>query len=124
MYSEAQKRANYKWNEKNPEKHKEIQKRATKKYYEKNKDDFNERAKAYYYAHKEEILKKKKEQRESKKNKEKIMEKELKEFLDELEFNSIINKQKGIENRIDMNYIIERIKDILKGENKNDSKNI
>ena len=67
MYSEAQKRANYKWNKKNPEKYKEIQKRATAKYYEKNKDDFKERAKAYYYAHKEEILQKRKEKRGNKK---------------------------------------------------------
>lgn len=44
------------------------------------------------------------------------MEKELKQFLKELKFNEIINKQKGIENRIDMDYVIERITEILKNK--------
>ncbi len=44
------------------------------------------------------------------------MEKELKQFLKELKFNEIINKQKGIENRIDMDYVIERITEILNKE--------
>lgn len=48
------------------------------------------------------------------------MEKELKQFLKELKFNEIINEQKGIENRIDMDYVIERITGILNnGGNKN-----
>lgn len=44
------------------------------------------------------------------------MEKELKQFLKELKFNEIINEQKGIENRIDIDYVIERITEILKNK--------
>lgn len=38
----------------------------------------------------------------------------LKEFLKELEHNRNINKQIGAENVINIDYVIERIKDILK----------
>ena len=41
------------------------------------------------------------------------MEKELKHFLKELQYNQQINLEKGIENRIDIDYVIERITDIL-----------
>lgn len=44
----------------------------------------------------------------------KNMEKNLIEFLEELKYNQQINLEKGIENRIDINYIIERITEILK----------
>ena len=44
------------------------------------------------------------------------MAKELKQFLKELKFNEIINEQKGIENRIDIDYVIERITEILKNK--------
>lgn len=43
----------------------------------------------------------------------KQIEKELKQFLKELKFNSIINEQKGLENRIDIDYVIDRIAEIL-----------
>ena len=46
----------------------------------------------------------------------KQIEKELKKFLKELKFNRIINEQKGFENRLDINYVIDRITGIL--ENK------
>lgn len=39
--------------------------------------------------------------------------KELREFLEELEYNQKINLEKGIENRIDIDYVIERIIGIL-----------
>lgn len=44
----------------------------------------------------------------------KNMEKNLIEFLEELKYNQQINLEKGIENRIDINYVIERITEILK----------
>ena len=37
----------------------------------------------------------------------------LKEFLKELEHNQKINFEKDLENRIDIDYVINRIKDIL-----------
>lgn len=43
----------------------------------------------------------------------KQIERELKQFLKELKFNEIINEQKGIDNRIDMDYVIDRITEIL-----------
>lgn len=47
------------------------------------------------------------------------MEKNLIDFLEELKYNKQINLEKGIENRIDIDYVIERITDILnKGGNK------
>lgn len=42
------------------------------------------------------------------------MEKNLIEFLEELKYNQQINLEKGIENRIDIDYVIERITEILK----------
>ena len=42
------------------------------------------------------------------------MERNLIEFLEELKYNQQINLEKGIENRIDINYVIERITEILK----------
>lgn len=42
------------------------------------------------------------------------MERNLIEFLEELKYNQQINLEKGIENRIDIDYIIERITEILK----------
>lgn len=38
---------------------------------------------------------------------------ELRDFLEELKYNQQINLEKGIENRIDIDYVIERITDIL-----------
>lgn len=38
---------------------------------------------------------------------------ELIDFLEELKYNQQINLEKGIENRIDIDYVIERITDIL-----------
>ena len=42
------------------------------------------------------------------------MERKLIEFLEELKYNQQINLEKGIENRIDIDYVIERITEILK----------
>lgn len=44
------------------------------------------------------------------------MKKELKEFLEELKYNQNINFTKNLENRIDIDYIIERIENILKSK--------
>lgn len=41
------------------------------------------------------------------------MERNLIEFLEELKYNQQINLEKGIENRIDIDYVIERIAGIL-----------
>lgn len=49
------------------------------------------------------------------------MEKELKHFLKELQYNQQINLEKGIENTIDIDYVIERIAGIL---NKEGEKNV
>ena len=46
---------------------------------------------------------------------------ELREFLNELEYNQKINLEKGIENIIDIDYVIERIAGIL---NKEGDKNV
>lgn len=46
---------------------------------------------------------------------------ELRNFLEELKHNQQINLQKGIENRIDIDYVIERIAGIL---NKEGDKNV
>lgn len=42
------------------------------------------------------------------------MERNLIDFLEELKYNQQINFEKGIENRIDIDYVIERIIEILK----------
>lgn len=42
------------------------------------------------------------------------MERNLIDFLEELKYNQQINLEKGIENRIDINYVIDRITEILK----------
>lgn len=48
------------------------------------------------------------------------MKKLLIEFLEELQYNQSVNFRKGLENRINIDYIIERITDILKqGDDKN-----
>ena len=44
------------------------------------------------------------------------MKNELKEFLEELKHNQNINYEKNLENRIDIDYIIERIENILKSK--------
>lgn len=41
------------------------------------------------------------------------MKKELREFLEELIYNKYINIQMGQENTVDIDYIIERITEIL-----------
>lgn len=46
---------------------------------------------------------------------------ELREFLEELKHNQQINLEKRIENRIDIDYVIERIAGIL---NKEGDKNV
>lgn len=40
--------------------------------------------------------------------------KELKEFIQEVEHNIEVNKEKALENRIDLDYVLERLKDIEK----------
>lgn len=61
--SDAQLKAINKWNLNNPEKVKELKKKATMKWRENNKEYYTEvqreAAINYYYAHKEEILQKK-----------------------------------------------------------------
>lgn len=42
----------------------------------------------------------------------------MKEFIEELKYNQNINFKKGLENRIDIDYVIERLEDIQKGKNK------
>lgn len=41
------------------------------------------------------------------------MKKELQEFLKELQHNQNINLEKGIENTVEINYVIERIEYII-----------
>lgn len=41
------------------------------------------------------------------------MEEKIREFLQELEYNQNINFEKDLENRVDIDYVIERLKDIL-----------
>lgn len=38
----------------------------------------------------------------------------MKEFIEELKYNQNINFKKGLENRIDIDYVIERLEDIQK----------
>ena len=38
----------------------------------------------------------------------------MKEFIEELKYNQNINFKKGLENRIDIDYVIERLEDIKK----------
>lgn len=38
----------------------------------------------------------------------------MREFIEELKYNQNINFEKGLENRIDINYVIERLEDINK----------
>lgn len=38
----------------------------------------------------------------------------MKEFIEELKYNQNINLKKGLENRIDIDYVIERLEDIKK----------
>ena len=40
----------------------------------------------------------------------------MKEFIDELKHNQKINIEKGLENRDDIDYVIERLEDILEKE--------
>lgn len=40
--------------------------------------------------------------------------KKMKEFIEELKHNQAINEQKGLENRVNIDYIIERLEDIEK----------
>ena len=40
----------------------------------------------------------------------------MKEFIDELKYNKQINIEKGLENRVDIDYVIERLEDILEKE--------
>ena len=42
----------------------------------------------------------------------------MKEFIEELKHNQNINFEKGLENRIDIDYVIERLEDIQKGKKK------
>ena len=41
--------------------------------------------------------------------------KQLKEFIKELEHNQNINLKNGYKNRVDIDYVIERLKGIVKG---------
>ncbi len=41
------------------------------------------------------------------------MKERLSEFIEELKYNQNINIEKGLENRVDIDYIIERLDDIL-----------
>lgn len=51
-----------------------------------------------------------------------IMEK-LEEFLKELEHNQNINIKNNLENKVDIDYVIYRIKDIIKEDTKNKKRN-
>lgn len=41
----------------------------------------------------------------------------MREFIEELEYNQNINLEKGLENRIDIDYVIERLEDIERNHN-------
>lgn len=41
------------------------------------------------------------------------MKNKIKEFLEELIYNQDINFKKGLENRINIDYVIERLQDII-----------
>lgn len=43
----------------------------------------------------------------------------MKEFIEELKYNQNINFEKDLENRIDIDYVIERLEDIQKEQNIN-----
>lgn len=36
----------------------------------------------------------------------------MREFIEELKYNKKINEEKGLENRVDVNYVIERLEEI------------
>lgn len=40
----------------------------------------------------------------------------MKEFIEELKYNQNINFEKGLENRVDIDYVIERLEDIFENE--------
>lgn len=40
----------------------------------------------------------------------------MQDFIDELKHNQKINIEKGLENRVDIDYVIERLEDILEKE--------
>ena len=40
----------------------------------------------------------------------------MQEFIDELKYNKQINIEKGLENRVDIDYVIERLEDIQEKE--------
>lgn len=40
----------------------------------------------------------------------------MQEFIDELKHNQKINIEKGLENRVDIDYVIERLEDIQEKE--------
>ena len=40
----------------------------------------------------------------------------MKDFIDELKHNQKINIEKGLENRVDIDYVIERLEDIQEKE--------
>lgn len=44
------------------------------------------------------------------------MKNKIIEFLKELQYNKNINFEKNLENRIDIDYVIERLQDILKNK--------
>ena len=41
----------------------------------------------------------------------------MREFIEELKYNQKINMEKGLENRVDIDYVIERLEEIEKEEN-------
>ena len=45
----------------------------------------------------------------------------MKEFIEELKHNQKINIDKGLENRVDIDYVIERLKDVKKEEKQKNS---
>lgn len=48
----------------------------------------------------------------------------MKEFIEELKYNQNINIEKDFENRIDIDYVIERLEDIQKEQNNNFENNV
>lgn len=48
----------------------------------------------------------------------------MKEFIEELKYNKNINFEKDFENRIDIDYVIERLEDIQKEQNNNFENNV
>ena len=45
----------------------------------------------------------------------------MEEFIEELKYNQNVNFEKGLENRVDIDYVIERLEEIMENNNEEES---